>query len=713
MTIGQALERKDGDAKVTGRARYTADTSLPGLTFAAMVSSTIASGRMANIDSEAAAAAPGVLKVLTHQTTPRLAKLSPELPMQAPLPLQSDRIHHEGQPIALVVAETLEQAMYAAGLVRVSYEQEPASVDFREALDKGIPLTTYAEPDTRVGDVDEAFSRAAVRVEHVYRTADRHHNTMEPSATIADWRDGRLTLHDATQWIWGVRMTLAAAFAIAPEAVRVRNAFVGGGFGCKGYVWPHQILAAIAAREVRRPVKLALTRAQTFTAHGYQTGTHQTVGLGAERDGTLMAIRHDSVTPTSMSDDYMEYAAAGTRALYASPAIATRHRAVRVHRSTPTAMRAPHEGPGMVALEIAMDELAVALEMDPLELRLRNHADVDPTQGKPFSSKKLRECYMQGAERFGWSRRDPRPGSLREGNDLVGWGMATAIMSTFRFPANARITLRPDGEVLIEAGCQEIGTGAYTIMPQIAAETLGVPVDRVRLALGDTTLPETGGTFGSSTTMGVGSAVHDAAMKLRKKLDALAGGEGKAKAKDYAELLAQNRVSGLSADGHWSPGTEASPLGEVKQWSMASFGAVFAEVRVDADLRIPRLTRCVGVYSAGRIVNPMTARSQIIGGIAWGVGQALLEASEMDRTLGRYLSKNLAGYLLPVNADVPAVDVSFVDEFDPHASTIGARGIGELGAVGVGPAIANAVWHATGIRVRDLPIRPEVLLQEA
>jgi xanthine dehydrogenase YagR molybdenum-binding subunit len=711
--VGKTIDRIDGPAKVKGEARYTADTPLTGLAFAVLAMSTIAHGRIRAVDTRAAEAAPGVLKVLTHANMPRLAAIPAEMPMQQLMPMQADRIEYEGQPVALVVAETLEQASYAAKLIRVDYQQEEAEVDFRENLGDGHPVQTWAEPDTHVGDVEAGLAQADVRMEHVYRTADRHHTPMEPSATIAQWHDGKLDMYDATQWVWGVRMTLAAALAMKPEDIRVRNAYCGGGFGCKGFTWPHQILAAVAAREAGRPVKLVLTRAQTFTSHGYQPATQQTIALGATQEGRLTAIRHDSVSPTATFQDYMEYACSGTRTLYACPSIATTHRAVRVHRGVPTPMRAPHEGPGMVALEIAMDELAVELGMDPVELRLRNYADKnDPTSGKPFSSKKLAECYREGVQRFGWSQRDQHPRSMHAGDDLIGWGMATAIMSTFRFPANARVTIDREGNVLIEAGCQEIGTGAHTIMPQIAADALGVPIERVHLSLGDTTLPETGGTFGSSTALGVGSAVHDAALKLKAKLDALAKkkGDGKTRETSYAKIMAQSGKEKLSADGHWTPGEGASPLGET-DWSMASYGAVFAEVRVDEALLIPRGSRLVGVYSAGRIINPKTAKSQMIGGMAWGVGQALLEGSEMDRTLGRYLSKNLAGYLLPVNADMGSVDVSFVDEVDPHASTIGARGIGELGAVGVGPAIANAVWHATGVRVREVPIRPEMLLE--
>jgi xanthine dehydrogenase YagR molybdenum-binding subunit len=707
--IGAPLSRLDGPAKVTGAARYAADASPPAVAHAVLVGSTIANGRIRRIDVTAAAASPGVLAVLTHLDMPRLSYGEPPAG-QALMPMQGDEIHYEGQHVAVVVAETLDQAARAASRLAIDYERQPAEVDFRQRLDSGHPASSFDEPDTRVGDVDAALAAAPVRLDRTYSTADRHHHPIEPSATIADWQDGKLTLHDATQWVWGVRTALARALAMPEEDVRVVSQYTGGGFGSKGYVWPHQLLAAVAARQVGRPVKLVLTRAQTFTAHGYQPASEQRLALGASRDGRLLALRHESFNPTSIDDDYVEFCAIASRTLYACPAIETRHRVVHVHRGVPTPMRAPHEGIAMVGLECAMDELAYELGIDPLELRLRNYAERHPTTGKPFSCKGLRECYRQGAERFGWARRPPRPRSIREGQRLVGWGMAGALMPTYRFGAKARVTLERDGGVLIEAGTQEIGTGVRTILPQIAADVLGLPPARVRVELGDTTLPETGGTFGSSTTMGVGSAVFDAAGKLERRLDELAGQGGEAAAAQpagYGDLLAKHGLERLAADGSWSPPGDSL---ESDEWAMHTFGAVFVEVEVDEQLPVPHLRRCLGVYSAGRIVNPKTARSQVLGGMTWGLGQALLERSEMDRGLGRYLSKNLAGYLVPVNADVPALEAWFVDEVDEHASPIGAKGIGELGAVGVGPAIANAVFHATGVRVRELPIRPERLL---
>jgi xanthine dehydrogenase YagR molybdenum-binding subunit len=704
VSIGQPLTRADGPAKVTGGAHYTADTPVPGLAHAALVLSPVPHGHVVGIDDGAALAAPGVLAVLTHENAPRVSVEDAPSP-ESWAPLQDDLVRHEGQALAVVVADTLERAQHAARLVRVEVAPEPAPVELRGHLDEAVEVPDmYRLNDTRTGDVGAALREAEVTVRGTYRTADRHHSPIETAATIASWEDGRLDLRDATQWVFGVRAVARRAFGLGRDGVRVRNEFVGGGFGCKGYPWLHRLLAAMAARAVGRPAKLVLTRAQSFTLHGHQPATEQVVELGARRDGTLVAIRHACVSPTSLQDDYVEMAAVASRTMYACPAIETTHRVVRLARNLPTPMRAPHQGPGMVGLDIAMDELAYALGIDPLELRLRNYAETDPTSGLPFSSNRLRDCYRLGAERFGWHRRPMAPGSMRDGRDLVGWGMACALMHTVRMPASARVTIDRDGEVLVESGTQEIGTGVRTVMPQIAADALGVPRERVRIVLGDTTLPPAGGTFGSSTTLSVGSAVQSAARRLRADLDELAGGPGVARPDDYARLLAEHDLPRLAATGEVE-----FPADE--EFAMQTFGAVFAEVRVDADLRLVRVSRLVGVYSAGRIINPLTARSQMTGGMVWGIGQALLESSDVDPVLGRYLSKNLAGYLVPVNADVPALEARFVeDEVDERASPLGAKGVGELGAVGVAPAIANAVFHATGVRVREVPIRPEMLL---
>ncbi len=742
MRIGSELSRKDGRLKVTGSATYTADTQVPGLHYAVFATSAVASATIEALDTSGAERAPGVVYVMTHHNAPRLRPPAPGFGSMTFLPLQSDQIRYEGQPIALIVADSLERAMHAASLVRPSYAVRPAQMSMLErfgpdadaAVFDTLETVTqgYDEPDTRTGDPDAALGSAPVSLSRRYTMGFRHHNPMEPSATIASWDGDRLTLYDTTQHVWGVRSVVAEALGLAADDVRVVSLFLGGGFGCKGFVWPHEILTALAAREARRPVKLVLTRSQMYAACGYQSATVHDVALGASRDGRLVAVAHDVVYANAVPEAFPEYAAAGTRTVYACPAIATRHRVVKLNTIQPTAMRAPNEGMGNFALESAMDELAYELGMDPLELRLRNYAERDPTTGKPYSSKKLREAYHLGAERFGWSRRAPHPRAVRDGNDLVGYGMATALMTTYRFPSAARVRMRADGSVVVESGTQEIGTGVRTIMPQIAADRLGIDPQHVEIVLGDTTLPEAGGTFGSSSTMGVGSAVADAATKLRLAIlrtaiadkasplyearledlevhpDGAVTPRGSPTRRDaYAAVVARSGREAIEAEGSWAPGGDVLGTGD---YAMYTFGAVFVDVRVEADFGITRVARCVGAYSAGRIINPKTARSQMTGGMIWGIGQALLEQSETDAELGRFVSKNLAGYLVPANADVGALEAYFVDEVDPHASPLGAKGIGELGATGVAAAIANAVYHATGVRVRDLPIRPELLL---
>jgi xanthine dehydrogenase YagR molybdenum-binding subunit len=701
--IGQSVNRLDGADKVSGRARYTADTPVANLAHAVIVPATRPKARIIGFDLSAASASSGVIGILTYRNSPRLESIRDYvLVSQHLLPLQDDRVLHEGQPVALVVADTLERATEAARLVLVSYRDEPFETDFlgRVELSEVAPAFFDIPPNKSTGDVGTAWFEADVQVENAYLTSDRHHNPMEPSATLAVWSDGHLLVHDATQSVQDTRNVLAKAFKLDPARVRVRNDYVGGGFGCKQFGWPHPLLAAMAARELGRPVKLVLTRAQSFTSHGHQPATRQTVALSAQADGTLTGIRHDTTAAASFAGDHVEGAGWETAPLYACSSIKTTHRVVRLDRPAPWSMRSPFGGVGLVSVEIAMDELAYKLGMDPLDLRLKNYTEVNPETRRPFSSKQLRQCYELGARRFGWSRRASAPRAMRDGRDLIGYGMATAILPAYRWPANARVSIDRAGRVLIETSTQEIGTGVRTIFPQIAADVLGVPVERVSLTLGDTALPAAPINGASTATMSVGSAVHDGAQKLKEKL-AQAGAHTPAA---YIEALTKLSVDRLSADGTWSP-VESQPAVPIY-----SFGAIFVEVRIDEDIPIPRVSRVVAVYSAGRIINPKTARSQMTGGIIWGIGQALLERSQTDARLGRFLSKNLTGYLVPVNADVPDIDASFVEEFDAIASPLGARGIGELGAIGIGPAIANAVFHASGVRVREVPIRPEHLM---
>ncbi len=721
--IGAPIPRRDGRPKVTGEAKYAGEEAPPGTLHAVVISSSIARGRLTGLDARDALAVPGVVTVITHQDAPKLGPAS-VLPFgQTHLPMQSAEIRYEGEPLALVLAETLEAAAEGAARLRPTYEriQHVAFEDGQELVPRSAGEGNgfaILEIDAQKGDAEAAFANAAAAIDQTYTTPCRHHNVMEPPATLAEWRGDTLHVHDATQWTYGVRYGLAAVFGIPPEQVHVRCPYTGGGFGSKGTVWSHQVLAALGARISGRPVKLALARAGCFTGCGYQPRMRSRVRLAAERDGALRAVVHESANLTSQFDDYVEFGNAGARALYATPALLVRTRVVKADVSNPTAMRAPHEGPGMFAFESAMDELAVELDVDPLALRLRNYAESDPLDGKPFSSKKLREAYTEGARRFGWSRRPRAPRSLRDGDKLIGWGMASAIMGANRMAAKARVRFAADGAVTVEAGCQEIGNGAATVLPQIAGEVLGIPAERIALRRGDTSLPETGGTFGSSTTMCVGSAVADAAEKLKARLASLAaaggagGTSGAVPPERWGAILGEMGVTEVVAEGAFAPdGAPYDLNGSQSKYAILTWGAVFVEMEVDEALGLARMRRCVAGYSVGRVVNPRTARSQVIGGIIWGYGRAMLEESVMDRRYGRFLSKNLSGVMLPVNADIPRdIDVFFVAEHDQHASKIGARGVGEVGEVGVAAAIANALYHATGKRLRRLPVHVEDLL---
>jgi xanthine dehydrogenase YagR molybdenum-binding subunit len=708
--IGQALSRADGRLKVTGAARYTADVPVADAVHAAIVHSTIARGRTVSIDTALAGLAPGVLALFTHRNMPRMnptpkpwSHLHPH--GQSYLPLQDDEIHYAGQPIALVIAKTLDQAAHAGTLIKVAYDaQQPIVFGLQTAREAVDPPQFLWPVASSVGDADKAIASAAVRIERTYATADRHHNQMEPHATTAMWdAAGTLTLYETTQHIFGVRELLAIVLGLPPEKINVVSHFLGGGFGGKAYVWPHTLLAALAAKVLERPVRLQLTRAQMYSMVGHQAATIQTIALGADKNGKLLGIRHESISPTPMFDNYIEYAALATRSLWgASGGIATNHKIVHVNRNTPTAMRAPHEALGHFALESAMDELAYETGIDPVALRLLNDTAIDPLSGRPFSTRAMRRCLTEGAARFGWEKRTPEPRSMRDGRYLVGQGMAGAIYTHWRWPAKARVTLTSDGSALVEAGMHDIGTGTYTVMQQVAADALGLAPEKVAVRLGDTRLPASHAAIGSATMANAGAAVLLAAKAAREKAMALAKDKVNI---GYAELLARNGLTTLVADADYDPVEEAQG-----PKAIFSFAAVFAEVRVDPELGLVRLSRFVGAYDAGRIINPKTARSQAIGGIIWGVGQALLEQSETDPVLGRFLHRNCSGYLVPTNADIPELETLFVGEFDEEASPLGAKGLGELTAVSVAPAIANAVYHATGKRVRDLPITVEKLL---
>ena len=696
-TIGDPIDRVDGRLKVTGRARYTTDHAIPNVAHGVLVTSTIAKGRLAGIDTSAAERVPGVLAVLTHANAPRLSQGGGGQSRALTL-LQDDRVRYANEPIAVVVAETLEAAHEAAALLQVRYETERHEVTLERRLDRAYVPKSAGRPDqdatTSRGDVDGAMASAEVRSEHVYTTPFQTHAAMEPHATVAVWEGAdRLTIYDATQGVHPDRKRVAEVLGLYPENVRVISEFIGGGFGSKGPVWSHVVLTAVAARHVNRPVKLSLTRPQMFGMVGWRSHTRQTVAVGARRDGTLTALRHDTVAQTSTFDEFMEASGTAARMLYAAPNVATSHKLVRSDIGTPSYTRAPGWASGTFALECAIDEMAEAIEMDPIAFRLKNYAETDPEKSRPWSLKALRECYRMGAERFGWEQRPRQPWRLRDGHTLVGWGMATSVYPAHRSKAAAIARLQPNGTVLVKAGTQDIGTGTYTIMTQVAADALGLPLSRVMFRLGDTRMPETPVSGGSQTAASVGSAVHVAATALREKVK-------EAGVRDWRPPAGQ--VIEARAD--------SAPGDEDKQYGMYAFGAQFAEVHVDAALGTVKVSRMVGVFDGGRILNAKTARNNLAGGMVWGVGFALHEQTIFDERLGRVVNNNLAEYHVPVNADIPSVEVLFVERVDPRVNPIGVKGLGEIGITGAAAAVANAVHHATGKRVRDLPITIERLL---
>ena len=732
-SVGRGIDRVDGPLKVTGKAQYAAEIPVANVTHALIVTSAVGRGKLLAVDASRAEQVAGVLRVITPANAPKLpgAKTKSN-PMDRLLQLlQDDEIRYAAQPIAVVVADTLESAQEAAALVSARYTASEPSI----ALSTTAPGTYAPEKagpvgpaDSKRGDFDAGAKGAAVLIDQTYTTPVQHHNPMEPHALTVVWQgEDHVTLYDTSQGIFGVKKKIAALFGIPAENVRVISRYVGGGFGCKGTPWSHLGLATLAARVVKRPVKLALTRQQMFSLVGHRPPTIQHVVLAADRTGKLTAVQHESWSETSRFDEFVEPSAVQTRMLYSCPNVVTRHRLVPLDVPTPTFMRAPGEASGMFALESAMDELAVALKLDPVELRLRNYAEKDEGEDKPWSSKSLRECYRQGAAQFGWAKRKAEPRSVREGHYLVGYGMASATYPARQSGASAIARLRRDGSVLVQAGSQDIGTGTYTIMAQIAADALGIAVERVSFELGDTALPETPVSGGSQTASSVGSAVKLAALALRDQLIAAAIADSKSplhglrpdgvrvsggdlSALDGAKKDSFSAMVERSGQPEISARASTKEKEERKKYSLHSFGAHFAEVHVDEDTGEVRVARALGAFAAGKILNPKTARSQFLGGMVWGIGFALQEHSVRDPQLGRVVTRDLADYHVPVHADIPALEVLSIPENDPYVNEIGAKGIGEIGITGITGAIANAVFNATGKRVRDLPITLDKLL---
>jgi xanthine dehydrogenase YagR molybdenum-binding subunit len=677
--VGRPLGRIEGPAKVTGEAQYAAEYPVQDVTYAWVVQSPVPRGTLNAVVVDPLAEDDDTLAVLWHGNAPGLADAGdPELAV-----LQSDRISYRGQPVALVVARTLEAARRAAMVVQLDITAEP-----HDSLLRADHPELYApekvNPDfpteSRIGDVDAALAAAPVTVDVRYETPALHNNPMEPHATIAVWEGDDLLLYDSNQHGPGVAGTVAAAFGLTPDRVHVINEHVGGGFGSKGTARPNAVLAALAAKVIGKPVKLALPRQALFSMVGYRTPTMQHIRLGADRDGRLTAISHEAVEQTSQLFEFAEQTTTITRHMYAAANRYTGHKLVRLDVPTPRWMRAPGEAPGMVGLECAMDELAERLGMDPIELRVRNEPDAEPESGVAFSSRHYVECLREGARRFGWAGRDHRPRLRREGQWLIGTGVAGASYPTMAQPSTARVTRHDDGTATVAIAASDIGTGARTILTQIAADELGLAPADVRMRIGDSTLPMASVAGGSSGSASWGWAVTEACRKLRQT------GQPEVTF-DTSELIAQQEKDGKHA-----------------------FGAHFAEVRVDADTGEVRVSRMLGVFAAGRILNPRTARSQFLGGMTMGMGMALQEEGVLDPRTGDWVNHDLAEYHVPVHADIEHLEAVWLDEQDADVNPMGSKGIGEIGIVGSPAAIVNAVWHATGVRVRDLPVRLDKLL---
>ena len=734
--IGKAMSRVDGVAKVTGKAKYAAEFRAPNVAYGFVALGSVAKGTIRSIDTRDAEAMPGVIRVFTHLNTP---KFGPKASTEAAPPraaeeedksfraLQSDRIFFNGQPVALIVAETYEQARYAARLVKVSYDTERHVTD-TEAVRERARMPSKAPPAKPRGNPDEALRSAPVKVEAAYRIPIEHHNPMEPHAAVAVWQGDRLTIFDKTQDVYGVRKHLASSFGVPEDNVRVVSPYVGGAFGSSLRPNYYPALTAMAASELKRPVKLVYTRTQMFTGHGHRPYTIQRLALGAERSGKLSAMIHQVVHNTSTFEEFSDATTMFTRQVYACPNLYAEEKITDTDLNTPTWMRAPGAVSGMFALECAMDELSYALGIDPLELRLINYAETDPESGLPFSSKALRECYRLGAEKFGWKDRKFEPRSMRDGRWLVGWGMATGIWGALQMPATARIVLKADGTARVASAASDIGPGTYTMATMIAAEYLGLTPEKVEFELGDSNLPRAPAQGGSWTTASVGSAVYGAALAIAAKLLALANRDAGSPLKGVdavdIEMLdgrlrvkrAPSRFLGISelmkrnGLAEITETFESRPSEERKKYATLAHGAQFIEVKVDPDLGIVRVTRAIEVTATGKVINPKASHSQEIGGVVWGIGMALQEATEIDHRYGRIMNPNLQHYHVPVNADVHEVETIFVEEDDTVVNALGVKGMGELGMVGIPAAIANAVFHATGRRIRELPITPDKLL---
>jgi xanthine dehydrogenase YagR molybdenum-binding subunit len=709
--VGKPLDRVDGRLKVTGGARYAYEVAQgPAVAYGFVVQASIGKGQIKSIDTGAAERAPGVVLVLTHRNAPAQGTGNHH---EAHPVLTSPEVSYYGQPVAFVVAETFEQARAAAYLVRVKYVRLAGKYALRDGLDQArAPQGAGAPPDSAVGDFARAFAAAPVQLDVSYTTPLQSHAMMEPHATQATWDGDKLILHTSNQMLNQGQAAVARTLKIPPENVRLVSPYIGGGFGAKLWVNADAILAAIAARQLKRPVKTALTRQQVFHVTTHRSDTVQRIRLGTDRDGRILAIGHDVFSGNLRSEQTYEGAALQTRTLYAGANRLTRHRLAPLDIPVASSMRAPGEAVGMLALECAMDELAERLGLDPIDLRVRNEPTKDPERHVPYSSRHLLACFQEGARRFGWDKRNRKPGQVWDGRWLVGMGVAAATRGNPLQPSKANVRLGPDGFAIVRMAMTDIGTGSYTILTQIAAEMLGLPPERIRMELGDTSFPQASGSGGSFGAASSGSALFEACNTLRAKLARIAGmdpttadfANGRISDAGQTKSLTDLVGAGLDADGEIRPGST------LRNFSQQSYGAHFAEVGVDADTGEVRLRRMLGVFTAGRILNEKTARSQAIGGMIFGVGAALEEGMILDSRFGYFVNHDLAEYHVPVHADVPDVDAIFLPELDNKSNPLKSKGVGELGICGAGASLANAIYNACGVRIRDYPITLDKLL---
>ena len=741
VKIGSAISRVDGVAKVTGNARYAAEHHVEGLLHGYVVSSGIARGRIVSIDATEAYALPGVIEVITHENRPDGAWFDrsyqdevapPGSPFRA---LYDDKILFSGQPVALVVADTFENARDAAALVKIIYEAEPHNTDMIRALnEKFMPAkkrATYHPPKNR-GDAPKAFANATLKIQSEYRLATHHHNPMEMHASTVVWEgDGKITVYDKTQGSQNVQAYLAAVFGFKAKNVRVMNPFVGGGFGSGLRPQYNVYLATLAAKMLERSVRVVLTRQQMFT-HVHRPEAVHTIQLGADTSGKLTSIIQDATTATSRFENYMEDVVIWGMIHYACENASGEYNIAPMDTYTPGDMRAPGAATGMTLFEMAIDEMAYAAKLDPLQFRLLNYSDIDRMNETPFTSKALKEAFQEGAAKFGWNRRKAEPRSMRDGNDLVGYGVATGMWDAMFSKTSAKAKFTSNGHLEISSAASDIGTGTYTVMTQVAADTLGLPIDQITSRLGDSDMPKSPVEGGSWMAASVGAAVQlacqsvgerllDAAKKLKgnpfgaAKLDDVRFIDGRIVLKSdisvsvgYGEAMSAGGLDQIEVEETASGGITGM-ISQMRK-SRNTHSAIFAEVKVDEQLGVVRVTRIVIAVAAGRIINPKTARSQILGGVVMGIGMALHEETLMDASLGRFMNHNLAEYHVPAHADIHDIEVIFVEEPDPEVTPLGVKGLGEIGIVGTAAAVANAIYHATGKRVRDLPITIDKLL---